>query len=508
MFYFIFTMIVVCLLFFIRRDRRVADKYLIAALACFVADVFALILYVSRDVFYYHILKQYFSFPQFFWDIAMYTGIPRMFLIRVINASSLLFVLFSLAFSAQYLQSRARSMRRFFTIGGIIAALLYLSTDPSVYKEVYYLLCGSLCTPGEIHSLRAVYGQILHIFLLFILVFAALRVIRSTIFVSRLSWIRQYCYLECISFLSLLTAYGLVFWFAPSPLIDVSKLARIVSYRQIPLTQKNLLIYKIFPYYITFSALAVLFIVLRYVKMQNQVSQNKFEISSKIDASETTSKAFCHYMKNEILSLQAEIEMLEVREESKGDKAQALNDCDYIYQRLDEIHRSTRMGELTLKPCDPGAVMDNILLHMKSTLSECTVTTEYASSVPYIMLDETYFEQAVHNLLSNAAEAMTGKGPEENRIRIAMTPVDNRLQIEISDNGTGIPPRLIDQIFMPFVSSHSIKKHWGVGLSLTYKIIQAHGGSISVHSEEGHGSTFTIILPTLLSVGIRTSEEV
>ena len=103
---------------------------------------------------------------------------------------------------------------------------------------------------------------------------------------------------------------------------------------------------------------------------------------------------------------------------------------------------------------------------------------------------------------------MTGKGPEENRIRIAMTPVDNRLQIEISDNGTGIPPRLIDQIFMPFVSSHSIKKHWGVGLSLTYKIIQAHGGSISVHSEEGHGSTFTIILPTLLSVGIRTSEEV
>ena len=65
--------------------------------------------------------------------------------------------------------------------------------------------------------------------------------------------------------------------------------------------------------------------------------------------------------------------------------------------------------------------------------------------------------------------------------------------VEISDNGTGIPPGILDKIFVPFFSTKA--EGSGIGLSLSRQIIRNHGGQISVVSEEGKGSTFRISLP-------------
>ena len=71
-------------------------------------------------------------------------------------------------------------------------------------------------------------------------------------------------------------------------------------------------------------------------------------ITRQIDAADTTSKAFCHYMKNEILALQSEIDLLEVGTDNMQMKQQILKDCGNLYDRLDEIHRSTKMSKRVL----------------------------------------------------------------------------------------------------------------------------------------------------------------
>ena len=69
--------------------------------------------------------------------------------------------------------------------------------------------------------------------------------------------------------------------------------------------------------------------------------------------------------------------------------------------------------------------------------------------------------------------------------------------LEIQDTGTGIAPQNLSRIFTPFFSSQPFARNWGIGLSLTYKLIKAHEGRIEVESEYGKGTVMKVVLPCL-----------
>jgi two-component system NtrC family sensor kinase len=75
--------------------------------------------------------------------------------------------------------------------------------------------------------------------------------------------------------------------------------------------------------------------------------------------------------------------------------------------------------------------------------------------------------------------------------------INNEVQIRVSDNGNGIPPKILDKIFQPFFTTKPTGQGTGLGLSLSYDIIKAHGGEIKVETKEGEGSEFIIQLPTV-----------
>ncbi|MFO7669871.1 MAG: ATP-binding protein [Bacteroidales bacterium] len=108
-----------------------------------------------------------------------------------------------------------------------------------------------------------------------------------------------------------------------------------------------------------------------------------------------------------------------------------------------------------------------------------------------ILADDAQLKQVIINLIKNAIEAL--KDIPEPRLGIAVKRVLNHVSVEISDNGTGIPPANLDKIFVPFFSTKQDGS--GIGLSLSRQIIRNHGGQISVVSEEGKGTTFSLSLP-------------
>ena len=71
---------------------------------------------------------------------------------------------------------------------------------------------------------------------------------------------------------------------------------------------------------------------------------------------------------------------------------------------------------------------------------------------------------------------------------------ENLIEIKIKDNGNGIPPKILDKIFQPFFTTKPTGEGTGLGLSLAYDIVKAHGGEIKVESKENEGSIFTIQL--------------
>jgi signal transduction histidine kinase len=80
-------------------------------------------------------------------------------------------------------------------------------------------------------------------------------------------------------------------------------------------------------------------------------------------------------------------------------------------------------------------------------------------------------------------------------VSVCTKKLNGKIQIRVKDNGTGIPQKAVDKIFQPFFTTKPTGQGTGLGLSLSYDIIKAHGGEIKVESKEGEGTEFNISLP-------------
>jgi signal transduction histidine kinase len=110
---------------------------------------------------------------------------------------------------------------------------------------------------------------------------------------------------------------------------------------------------------------------------------------------------------------------------------------------------------------------------------------------PELFFNEEKIEQVLINLIRNAVEATA---EYQGEITIRLTVEEDLVVIRVIDNGEGIPPNLMDQIWEPFFTTKG-EEGTGLGLEICRRIIEAHGGRITCDSKTGQGTTFTIRLP-------------
>ena len=112
-----------------------------------------------------------------------------------------------------------------------------------------------------------------------------------------------------------------------------------------------------------------------------------------------------------------------------------------------------------------------------------------------VLVDRDKLRRAILNLAANAREALKGEG----EIRLKTELIDSHAVIHVEDTGSGIPEDLKQKIFEPFFTHGKSLKGFGLGMSITQRIVSDHSGRIELHSELGKGTTFSIWLP--LAVG-------
>jgi signal transduction histidine kinase len=120
------------------------------------------------------------------------------------------------------------------------------------------------------------------------------------------------------------------------------------------------------------------------------------------------------------------------------------------------------------------------------------MTFDRGKEMPMITASENYLQSIWVNLIMNSIEAIK---TETGEVSISTRFDGKNFLVKISDNGIGIPNEYIGQIFEPFFSTKRDQQGTGLGLSLVRRVIQLHNGQIMVESEEGKGSTFSIVLP-------------
>jgi signal transduction histidine kinase len=127
--------------------------------------------------------------------------------------------------------------------------------------------------------------------------------------------------------------------------------------------------------------------------------------------------------------------------------------------------------------------------------SQVEVHCQYEAPLPVIAGIPGQLTQVFVNLFTNAAHAMTSAGGTL-RVSVQTADEDGSLRIDVSDTGCGIPVEAMPQIFEPFFTTKTDGRGTGLGLSIVRGILDAHGGTIQVSSAAGHGTTFTLTLPT------------
>jgi signal transduction histidine kinase len=124
-------------------------------------------------------------------------------------------------------------------------------------------------------------------------------------------------------------------------------------------------------------------------------------------------------------------------------------------------------------------------------LQHVQVTKELDPALPKISADFDQLQQVCTNLIMNAIQAM----PEGGTLTIRTSADKTQVKLEVQDTGVGIPPENMRKLFTPFFTTKREVKGVGLGLAVSYGIIQRHHGRIEVKSKEGKGTTFTVYLP-------------
>lgn len=165
----------------------------------------------------------------------------------------------------------------------------------------------------------------------------------------------------------------------------------------------------------------------------------------------------------------------------------------FLRQLLSELSQYNNAGTLHKTEASPYQILHSVITSSIPSLEEkhITITLEKLAPIPTFMLDGTKLREVFFNLFRNAAEAM----PEGGEIHCAIGCDGDTVSIQVADTGCGIPEEYMDDLFEAFVTHK--KDGSGLGLAIASQVIKAHQGKISVHSTEGQGAVFTIVLPIL-----------
>ena len=204
----------------------------------------------------------------------------------------------------------------------------------------------------------------------------------------------------------------------------------------------------------------------------------------------------------------------------KGNTEDAKLIAKDLKQNLEKInHHGKRAGDIVKgmlqhsrsssgvkEPTDINALADEYLrlayhgLRAKDKSFNVTMKTDFDESVGNINVVPQDIGRVILNLIMNAFFAVDEKKkqqPEgyEPTVSVSTKKNGDKIEVKVKDNGNGIPQKVLDKIFQPFFTTKPTGQGTGLGLSLSYDIVKAHGGELRVETKEGEGSEFIILLP-------------
>lgn len=204
-----------------------------------------------------------------------------------------------------------------------------------------------------------------------------------------------------------------------------------------------------------------------------------------------------HEIGNPLTAIKALSQLLPERISDKKFVDYFSREIEKEIERVDKIFKNlfclTRSSSFYFERTDINAILNEVLFSVEGMIEkqQVNIVRKFGKNLPKLIVDKSRIKQVFLNLILNAFHAMPEGGVLE--IFTIYERKRNCLKIKFKDNGCGIAHDSLDKVFEPFYTTR--EDGVGIGLAISYNIIEHLGGYINVESEEGKGSIFTVILP-------------
>jgi two-component system NtrC family sensor kinase len=176
---------------------------------------------------------------------------------------------------------------------------------------------------------------------------------------------------------------------------------------------------------------------------------------------------------------------------------QVVQETSRVGRIVSDLLSFSRRSKPQRAPADLNRIVKTTLslVSPKLKLANVTVEQDLAEDLPATRCDSSQIQQVVLNLVLNGAEASQSRAERRLAVRTRLAAGGTAVTLSVQDNGEGVRQENLSRIFDPFFTTKPEGKGVGLGLAVSYGIVEAHGGDIAVTSKPGEGATFTVTLP-------------
>ena len=210
-----------------------------------------------------------------------------------------------------------------------------------------------------------------------------------------------------------------------------------------------------------------------------------------LSAYEQAEKEMTPATRAQLADLKKKIDVAYVRDDIGKLMSESIGGLQRVKRIVLDLKDFSHVGESTKLWANIEQGMDSTLNVVWNELKYKTEVIKEYAGIPEIECIPTQINQVFMNLLMNAVQAIK----EHGRITIRTGQEGDNVWVEVEDTGSGIDPKNLSRIFDPFFTTKPVGQGTGLGLSLSYSIVQKHGGRIEVRSEVGKGTVFRVVLP-------------
>lgn len=250
-----------------------------------------------------------------------------------------------------------------------------------------------------------------------------------------------------------------------------------------------------------------------------KAAQMKLIQNAKMESVGRLAAGVAHEVKNPLAVIQLGIDFIRQAVRNDDALAETAHDMDDAVKRADTVIKGlldfSRSEQLSLTPGDVNTVIEETLLLVKHELTKNCITLDKSlePNLPPVSLDRNKIKQVFINLFMNAIQAMGSEGdtltvrtrrqrpgevPDGRTSASAggSRPAGEQVVVEVEDTGTGIPEDKLDKLFDPFFTTKAVGSGTGLGLSVSRKIVELHGASVTLANRKNRGAAARIVFNT------------